>query len=207
MAQRILPITDKDINSDTELTRALPVITLAVRTGSGQTAIGYISELNRTHTRDVTRLYQLEPYTGNNDYKTLRETHNTYFPGEAVEVVPGRVSDETLELTRYALYTSTLFEAFMRANGSGDNNDKDIKDVNATGSQNEFRYVNTLQQVRPVNVYEYYISPVSKNILWGIVYYDCWFTNMGRRVGVTGDTVISEQATLQVTRTRPWTGK
>ncbi len=201
---QILPVTDQAFTADSQLTRALPVITLAIRGGlMGDKVIGYVTGITRTHTRTVERLHQLEPFsTEAGGFQTLAKTGNDYFPGEAIELVPGILGEETVALTRYALYTSTLFEAFMRAGGAGDANNQTPVDVN--NPELESRYTSLLQQVRPVNVYEYYVSPITKKVLWGIIYYDGWFTDMGRRITVGTDTVIMEEATIAITRSRPF---
>jgi len=202
---KTLPVNSQTAQANSDLKNALLVITMGVRVGDQIKTVGYISELQRTHSRTNTHLKQLEPYVngtfGGNSNVDFRTSN--YFPGETVEVAPGPLADETIKITRYALYTATLFEAFMRAGGGGILQDTQIQDVNNVSQIS--RYVNLLQQIRPIDVYEVYISPFDHTVIWGIKYEDCWFKDMGRNVKVT-DAVINEDATLDVARTRQYFG-
>lgn len=186
---------------------ALPSISLAMRFGPTNKAIGYINQFARTHTRSLVHLKQLEPYPNgtfssaassmnfNTDYGTSQ-----YFPGETVEVVPGPLGDESITLQRYALYTSMLFEAVVRADGADiartDYTTKNINDI-ASG-----RLVSLLQQTKACLVLEIYVSPIDGSTIYGVQYIDCWFSDMGRTVA-QGTNFIQESGKLEVTRTRP----
>jgi len=199
----VLPVNPS--KTENLLTSALHILTIGVRVGEEQKAIGYVSKIDRKHSRNVTRLHQLEPFANGTFANSLQESKfgeeatlvyptSEYFPGEAIEVVPGILNEETVSLTRYILYTSTLFEAFVRANSR--------KDVNDTS----LRLVSLLEQVKPVELFEFWLSPINGNIIYGIHYIDCWFTEMGHTVEIGRESVVAEDGTLAVTKTRPFMG-
>jgi len=186
------------------LANALHILTIGVRVGEQQKAIGYVTRIERTHARTNTHLKQLEPFPNGTFASGLdsnfggdvfeKYPKSMYFPGETVEVAPGILEDETVRIARYVLYTSTLFEAFVRANMGQEVNDTSV------------RLVSLLQQVKPVELFEFWLSPYDGKILYGIHYQECWFRNMGHTVETGRDAVISEDAELDVTRTRPFLG-
>lgn len=213
MADIVLPIgraggAAADPQSLAELNSALPVLSLGVRAGDRELALGYIKQITRSHERRNEAVLQLEPYAGtlfpegSGDNSAAQFQTSEYFPGERAEVVPGPVTTEQVALQRTTLYTSTLFEAVVRANGAGINNiDEDLGVNELTSGSKSLRYMNVLQQVRPVDIYEIYVSPLDGGILWGVKYLDCWFNNMNRSVNTDGNTILEDQ-TLEVTRTR-----
>jgi hypothetical protein len=201
-----LPINSQSAQTNSDLKNALLVITMGVRVGDQVKTVGYIQELDRVHTRKNTHIKQLEPYvngTFGGNSGDIDFNKSEYFPGETVEVAPGPLDEETVKITRTTLVTSTMFEAFMRAGGGGSLQDGAVSDVNDVTQTN--RYVSLLQQVRPIDIYEMYISPIDKTVIWGLKYEDCWFRDMARTVKIN-EAVIIENATLDVTRTRQYFG-
>jgi len=193
-------------SGDTNMRSALPVLSLGIRTGAGDTPLGYTQSIARTHTRKVEAVYQLEPYA-DGTFKEQDASLNAgvnaniqdalYWPGERIEVVPGPITDEKVKLGRTALYSSSLFEALMRAN-IGPSQKANIND-NTGGVANHF--VTALQQVRPFQIYEIYVSPLNGDIFWGIKYVDCFATAIPRSVK-RDDTTIMEEIDFEVTRSR-----
>jgi hypothetical protein len=202
-ADNILPIGNiPSAESNDLLTSALPVLTLGIRSSDGDTPIGYCEGITRTHTRKVEPVLQLEPYVdgtfsnGSNASATFKEQGqihqtSTYYPGERVEVVPGPITDEKVQLSRTVLYTSTMIEALMRTHfgeaGEGVNKGQDI--------------VSLVQQTRPFTIFEIYVSPLDGKIIWGIKYNNCFATNMPRTVKIE-DTKIMEEIEFEVTNCR-----
>ena len=205
---KTLPVASRFATTNSDLKNAVLVTTMGVRIGDQLKSVGYINSFDRTHARKNSHLKQLEPYVNGTFGGSAAEidfNKSNYFPGETVEVAPGPLDDESLKLDRYTLYTSTLFEAFMRAGGGGTLQDGKA-DANINNAQQTSRYVNLLQQIMPIDIYEVYISPIDKTIIWGIKYEDCWFKDMGRSVKAGGEAMINEGATLDVTRTRQYYG-
>jgi len=203
-----LPIGDRLAQTTSDLKKAVLVTTMGIRVGDQLKSIGYINSFSRTHSRQNFHMKQLEPYVNGTFGGSAAEidfNKSDYFPGETVEVAPGVLADEAIAIERYTLYTSTMFEAFMRAGGGGTIQDG-IGDSNINNAEQVTRYVNLLQQIKPIDVYEVYISPIDKKVIWGIMYLDCWFKDMGRNVKVGTDNIINETASLDVTKTRQYFG-
>lgn len=205
-SDNILPIGNvPSSEANSFLTSALPVLTLGVRASDGDTPIGYVKSITRTHTRKVEPVLQLEPYvngtfgSGSNasaTFKAAGELHQTssYFPGERIEVVPGPITDEKIQLKRTVLYTSNLIEALMRVHfgESGENVNKGMS------------IVSLVQQTRPFDVFEIYVSPIDGKVIWGIKYNQCFATDMPRTVDIDG-THIVEEINFEVTNARFYT--
>lgn len=205
-ANRTLPINSQTAQNNSQLTKALTVITMGIRIGDQNKTVGYIQELDRTHSRTNTHLKQIEPFpngTFGGKSGAMDFNNSSYFPGETVEVVPGILGEEMIKINRVALLTSTMFEAFMRAGGGGTKEDGTPSNVNNV--EQTSRYVSLLQQIRPIDVFELYISPIDYTVVWGIKYEECWFKSMNRTVRVNDSSII-ETADLDVTRTRQFVG-
>lgn len=201
---KTLPINDQNATSNAQLKKALLTITMGVRVGPTFKSIGYIQELDRSHKRTNTHLKQLEPYpngTFGGSGADVNFNDSEYFPGETVEVAPGVLGDETITVKRAVLFTSTMFEAFMRAGGGGVNEDGiPAADINNLDN----RYVSLLQQTRPIDIVEMYISPIDGKVIWGVRYEDCWFQDLSRNVSAGKESTIIESSILDVTRTRQY---
>lgn len=210
-ANRILPLNNKFAN-DSIPKAAIQSITMAIRVGPNQYAIGYVYEFGWDATRDVTALHQMEPYPdGTFDSSKSLENQvfgdTSYWPGEPVEVVPGKIDIITLTLKRYALYTSNLLAALMRLNAAG-TEDPDVlpttndavNDVTAVNT-----YVTLIQQVRPIEIYQMYISPTTGQVVFGRKFEECWFTKIGETIpNADTNEAILEEGELKASRIRPY---
>lgn len=187
------------------LTSALPVLTLGIRGRDGDTPIGYAQSIDRTHTRKVEAILQLEPYvdgtfaSGSNSsptFKAAGQLHqiSSYYPGERVEVVPGPITDEKVKLSRTVLYTSTLMEALMRIHFG-------TKEEGVNKGQH---IVSLVQQTRPFTIFEIYVSPLDGKVIWGIKYNGAFAHELPRSVKVDGTNII-EDISFEVTNTRFYT--
>lgn len=210
-ANRVLPLNNKFASEEIPKA-AIQSITMAIRVGASKLAIGYVYEFGWDAGRDVKALHQMEPYPdGTFDGSATLDDHEfrdtTYWPGEPVEVIPGKIDVVTLTLKRYALYTSNLLAALMRLNSAG-TEDSDTSlvtndDVNDVSAVNE--YVTLIQQVRPVEIYQMYISPTTGRVVFGRKFEECWFTKIGETIpNADTNEAILEEGELKAARIRPY---
>jgi len=191
---------------------AIQSITMAVRFGDGkQFAIGYIHEFNWSMRRDAQVLHQIEPYPNGTfenatNLATAKFGETFYWPGEPIEVIPGKVGGIDITLNKYALYTSNLLRSLLSIDGAGTEHTTGIQnnsDIHYTGDlQNE--YVSLIQQVRPVYIYQQFISPTTGQVIFGRVFEECWFTDIGEEIPQAPQNgPILERGKLMATRLRP----
>jgi len=213
LANRVLPInyaaSTNNLNGTIPKT-AIQSITMAIRIGPKQHAIGYIQEFSWTADRDVKMLHQIEPYpNGTFDGSAVLESDfftSGYWPGEPVEGVPGKIDGIKVTLKRYALYTSNLLAALTRLSGAG-TEDADIPVDNASVNNTEDvnKYVSLIQQVRPIDIYQMYVSPTNGAIVFGRKFEECWFTSLGEEIpAAETNEPIMENGELTATRVRPY---
>jgi len=211
-ANRILPINNK-FATDEIPKAAIQSITMAIRVGPNQYAIGYVQEFGWDAARDAKALHQMEPYPDGtfSSSETLDDSDfidSNYWPGEPVEVIPGKIDIITLTLKRYALYTSNLLAALMRISAAG-TEDTDVLPttndvVNDVSSVNQ--YVTLIQQVRPIEIYQMYISPTTGRVVYGRKFEECWFTKIGETIpNADTNEAILEEGELKAARIRPYT--
>jgi hypothetical protein len=211
ITNRVLPISNKNANSSIPKA-AIQSITMAIRVGSGKFAIGYVNEFGWDATRDVKSIHQIEPYPDGtfDNSKTLAHSFGStnYWPGEPVEVIPGKVDVVTITLKRYVLYTSNLLAACMRLEAAGTEEGDSKKatlnsEVNNVTSVN--KYVSLIQQVRPIELYQMYISPTTGQVVFGRRFEECWFTKIAETIP-TGENneAILEDGELKCARIRPY---
>ena len=215
IADRVLPLNWTTATAS-DTTDAIPVaaiqsITMSMRFGYGKNyAIGYISKFAWTTQREKQVLHQIEAYPNgtfgggslNNNFAS-----SLYWPGEPVEVVPGKLNAIEISLSRYVLYSSNLLSSLLKSDGAGtedefpvgNNGDLQI----ASGSQNP--YVSLIQQTRPVFIYQQFTSPISGKVIYGRVFENCWFTDIGEEIAdaKTNEAII-ENGKLTCTRMRPF---
>ena len=191
-------------------------ITMGIRIGTEQYAVGYIHKFQFDMKRDNKPIWQIEPYPDvmgkSGDAKGLSDSFDdidfnettTYWPGEAIEIIPGKMSPVELSLDRYALYTGNMLAALTRASGSG------VYDGEATHPnlmESEYpvvKYVNILQQVRPFDIYQIFVSPLTGGVLWGRKFGGCWFTSIGETVPESDkNEPILENGKISATYIRP----
>ena len=212
---RLLPLHNLNTSAVTPHS-SIQSITMSIRFGSQKFAIGYIQKFDFEMSREAKTIYQIEAYpdirgddgapSGIASTFTPRnfDENTTYWPGEAIEVIPGKMGEITINLSRYSLYTGNLLAAVTRATGSG------VYDGNAVAPNLMesdvaiIKYINILQQVRPFDIYQVFASPVSGGTLWGRKFGGCWFTKIGEKVPEADkNEPILEDATLKCTYIRP----
>jgi hypothetical protein len=224
VANRVLPINwataGEDVrdlenkNSSTAPRAAIQSITMALRFGDGKEyAIGYIKKFSWTAQRDKQVLHQIEPYpngtfTGNAPgFGSVAFKDSKYWPGEPVEMIPGKMGAIEIELQRYALYSSNLLRTLLTSDGAGTEHNVPVQnnsDIHYSGDkQNE--YVSLIQQTRPVFIYQTYINPLNGKIIFGRVFEECWFTDIGEEIAdAEKNEAIIENGKLTATRLRPY---
>jgi len=192
---------------------AIQSMTMAIRTGKDKEyAIGYAYEFTWNMSRDSQVLHQLEPFPngtfGAGSFETPFQD-SFYWPGEPVEVIPGKVDAVSLTLKKYAMYSNNLMRSLLVSDGAGTNHELgDIPNNNAglhyTGAgQNE--YVSLVQQVRPVYIYQMYINPITGQSAYGRVFEECWFTSLGEDIpNADSNGPVLENGELRATRIRPY---
>lgn len=194
---------------------AIQSITLAIRVGqTKQYALGYIQAFNWSMTREAQPIHQIEPYPdgtfGGGSFETASFGSSYYWPGEPVEVIPGKVGGIDITLNKYAMYTLNLLRATLAADGAGTEHTlAQIPTLNADLHYNEAgqnEYVSLIQQVRPIYIYQSYINPLSGANAFGRVFEECWFTSLGEEIPEASQNgPIMESGRLTATRIRPYT--
>ena len=214
-ANRLLPL--HNINEDAKVPHAaIQSITMGVRVGDQKYPIGYIHKFSFDMKRDNKTIYQIEPYpdvlgypgdaTGlSTTFSPIDFDENTaYFPGEAIEIIPGKMGVIEVTLDRYALYTGNLMSAMMRATGSGVYDVTDQAPNIDEAEDDIIKYVNILQQVRPFEIYQIFVSPITGGVLWGRKFGGCWFTSIGETSPESDkNEPILENGKIQATFVRP----
>ncbi len=191
-------------------------VTMGIRVANTQYAIGYVQEFNWSMDRDNKVLHQIEPFPngtfGAGSFDVNFPDAN-YWPGEPIEIVPGKVGGIKIVLKRYALYTSNLLASVFRVQEKVDgapvgNIVEDVAgmtdpvNMNGTSPNN---YVSLIQQVRPVDIYQIYYSPYDGTMIFGRKFEECWFTSIGEDAGTAEDNVpILDNGELIATRVRPY---
>lgn len=194
---------------------AMQSITMSVRFGEKQFAVGYIQKFSWNVTRENEVLHQIEAYPngtfgeggawGSVGFSGANQA--SYWPGEAIEIIPGKQPGIEISLGRYALYTSNALSSILRIDGAGTEEDEAITtnaDVNITGATGNLAYVSLLQQVRPVDIHQIYYSPIDGKPIFGRRFEECWFKDYGETIPEAGKNgPILEDAKLTATRIRP----
>ena len=191
-------------------------VTMGIRVGGTQFAIGYVQEFSWSMDRDNKVLHQIEPFPngtfGAGTFDTAFPDAN-YWPGEPIEIVPGKVGGIKISLKRYALYTSNLLASVFRVQEKVDGSPvgnivedvagmTDPVNMNGTAPNN---YVSLIQQVRPVDIYQIYYSPFDGTMIFGRKFEECWFTSIGEDAGNADDnSPIMDNGELIATRVRPY---
>lgn len=212
---RLLPLHNMNESAKTPHS-AIQSITMGIRIGNDKYAIGYIHQFKFDMKRDNKPIWQIEPYPDvrgddsgaasiKNTYTARNFDENTsYWPGEIIEVIPGKMGPIEITLSRYALYTANLMAAVTRATGSGVYNSTPVA-PNLMESDNPIiKYVNILQQVRPFDIYQIFVSPLTGGVLWGRKFGGCWFNTIGETVPDSDkNEPILEEGKVNATYIRP----
>ena len=212
---RLLPLHNMNPDATTPHS-SIQSITMGIRIGNQKFAIGYIHNFKFEMNRDAKAIYQIEPYPdviGDDQspagiatsFTSRKFDENTkYWPGEAVEVIPGKMQPIELTLDRYSLYTANLMAAVARATGSGVYDPTEIAPNLQESAPPVIKYVSILQQVRPFDIYQIFVSPITGGVLWGRKFGGCWFKKYGETTPESDkNEPVMENATVACTYIRP----
>lgn len=148
--------------------------------------IGAINQWQPEQTLATTAVYEFGnvtgPYAGG-----LGAGTNGFLPyGAPYEHVPGNITGMTMRVQRYDVYTKAMEEAFGTADLQMLTNDPGM----ASGGVGLF------------DVREQWQAPanISGSKPYSIIYYGCWFTNIGRTHATSGDRITNVNASLVYTR-------
>lgn len=138
---------------------------LAIR-ADGRT-IGVVQTWAPTQSRTVTPVYEFNPAA----------------PGEFLELVPGNMTGQTIQVTRADLYNSRMEEVW--------------------GSN--FDIVMLADQTIALELREVWSNPIdstpyARSESW--IYSGCWFTQLGRNHSVQGDRIVLVNAQIMYTKRR-----
>lgn len=214
---RILPLHNYN-DAHTTPHASIQSITMGLRVGDKQYAIGYVHKFSFSMERDAKTIYQIEPYPGvlgdsgtasgiTSSFSSIEfDEKLKYFPGEPIEVIPGKMGPITITLSRYALYTANLLAAVSRASASGVYDSTASPPAVSPLTANPINYVNILQQVRPFDIYQIFVSPITGNVLWGRKFSGCWFKKIGEQTPESNENApILEEGEVACTSIRPLT--
>jgi hypothetical protein len=200
---------------------AIQSITMGIRVGTQKYAIGYIHKFSFDMKRDNKPIYQIEPYpdifgdtatasgvSGVGFGSAAFNEETAYWPGEAIEIIPGKMGVIEIKLNRYSLYTGNLMSAMMRATGSGVYEEPNtqlapnISDIESTNTA--MYYVSILQEVRPFEIFQVFVNPLDGAVLWGRKFGGCWFSTIGEEAPDSDkNEPMIENGTVQATYIRP----
>ena len=214
---RLLPLHNINESATTPHS-SIQSITMGIRIGNQKFAIGYIQKFSFEMMRDQKTIYQIEPYPdimGDDSspagiatsFTSRRFDENTrYWPGEAIEVIPGKMQPLKLTLERYSLYTANLMAAVARASGTGVYDPVEMAPNLQETAPAIIKYISILQQVRPFDIYQIFVSPITGGVLWGRKFGGCWFTKIGEvSPEAEKNEPLLEQGEIQATYIRPLT--
>lgn len=109
----------------------------------------------------------------------LAATLNGIDSGEVVENVPGNITGLTIQVSRYDLFASKMEEIW--------------------GSSNALWMLT--KQTNPFEIEEKWSNPDGTSEKF--IYFDCWFSQLGRNLQAQGDRIVMVNATLNYARVRP----
>lgn len=194
-------------------------ISMGIRFSDKYYAIGYIQKFGWSSTRDAKELYQIEPFPNGTfdtgytlDANSPSFLESDYWPGEVMEIVPSKLGAIDIDLGRYVLYRSNLLSILMQIERAGtDETEASLPgpavthpmDGNATITEYN-KYVTLIQQVRPIQIYQIYINPITGKPIFGRHFVNCWLTNLGETIPeANANEPIMEDGKAKATRIRP----
>lgn len=136
-------------------------------------AVGAITNFSPKQTRQGTPVFELGQLTGG-----VNDVGPQYDSGEPYEIVPGNIGGTTIAIRRYDLYTKRFETAF------------------GTPSLEMLT-----KQIVPIHLMEFWTSP-DGTLNFSRIYYGCWFTELGREYGATGERHVMASASVMYTRSR-----
>lgn len=136
--------------------------------------IGAINEWSPKQSMEVNAVYEFGNRTG--PYGSDR--------GAPYEKIPGNITGQTIDVTRYDIYTAQMENAF----GLGASLDMLSSDPGmADGGTGH------------LDIREHWHTPGGADD-YVIIYWGCWFSSVGRTIRTTGDRIINVNATIEYTR-------
>ena len=209
-----------EITAEEYSQRPVQSITMGVRVGNDYSvALGYVQSFTWSIARSSTELYQIEPiadgtFAGNASSLALGETpefvDSKYWPGEVIEVIPGKQGAASLSLSRTTLYGSNLLSALMYLQGAGNvgndvaGTERTSLDFTAAGIAAFQQFVTIVQQVRPIYIKQIFMNPINGKLAYGRVFEDCWIEDLRENLPEASENrVVIEEMTLKATRIRP----
>lgn len=197
----------------------IQTITMGVRVGETvNVALGGIQSFGWSQDRPVTELYQIEPIPDGTFTSAASIDSNSgllstkYWPGEVVELVPGKQGPAQLDISRTVFYGSNILSALMYIENAGTEESgafatseaSSFDPSNSTDSQNFSQYVTLIQQVRPVFIKQIFINPIDGSLAYGRVFEDVWITSMSEEtVDAESNKPLIESIKASATRIRP----
>lgn len=152
-------------DTDARTSPSISIYVMPGGTGSQYLRIGAIKSIQKTITRDVTRRFELDADT----------------PGKTVELIPGKVGQISLTITRAMLYTSSVTEAFGQFDSAG-SGVEDLVDQNIPFDIEERRHI-------PGN---------AGGVHQIVTYKNCYFTSTPMKVDIEGDWQVIQDAEVMV---------
>ena len=161
-------------------TNAVTTRGMSIYIADNDSPIGYVQQFTLSQSRDIARIFEISANTD----------------GNAIELVPGNLTDLTVTVRRVELYANILEEAFGFAG------------IGADGStQNLAMLTDQTEPFKMEEVYQYVDSEGNVNS-FGFVYHGCWVTSTGRDAPAEGNRLVTRDATIQCARMefiRPYT--
>lgn len=191
-------------------------ITMGIRIGNSMNAeLGLVQSFNWSIARNSSELYQIEavPNTGApGESMSLSSTpefvDSAYWPGEVIEVIPGKQGAASLTLHRCTMYGSNLLSALMYLQNAGNVGDtvagSEIATLKDLDADTFHQFVTLCQQVRPIYIKQVFFNPISGKIAYGREFQDCWIEDLKENIPEANDNkVVIEEMTVKATRIRP----
>ena len=215
----ISPRDSLDTTADMYKKHIVTHIQLGVRVGQDvNIALGFIQGFNWSIDRPVTEVHQIEPipdgtFSSSVKIKSNDGLFNTkYYPGEVIELIPGKQGAVSIDISRCVLYGSNILSALMFIEKAGTEESKigsaeasSFDPTDSTSSGSFAQYVTLIQQVRPVYIKQIILNPVSGEVAYGRVFEDVWIESMSEeQVTADKNEPLVESIKAKATRIRPF---
>ena len=194
-------------------------IQLGVRIGQDvNLALGFIQGLNWDIDRPITEVHQIEPIpdgTFSNMVSIKRNPglfNTKYYPGEVIELIPGKQGAASITISRCVLYGSNIMSALMYIEKAGTEEPSigsaeaaSFDPMDPASSVSFAQYVTLIQQVRPVFIKQIILNPVNGVVAYGRVFEDVWIESMSEeQVAAEENKPLIETIKAKATRIRPF---
>ena len=197
----------------------IQTISMGVRIGQNVSiAIGGMQSFGWRVERPVTELYQIEPLVDGTFSSAIQLTSNpglfksAYWPGEVIELIPGKQGPASLSLSRCVFFGSNLLSALMYIEKAGTEEAGAFAIPEASkfqpskdeSSKNFSQYVSLIQQVRPIFIKQFFTNPVDGTLAYGRVFEDVYIESMSEEtVDAQSNKPMIESIEAKATRIRP----